>query len=286
MKKSILFLLLGVSFLSEVKAQISITAFPSTEVCEGTTVILTASGATNLWWNGNYNYGAILTVTPGATNTYTVYGVVNGVQTYANITITVHQKPTTPTFSITSNNNCGPAVLTIQNYFSPYCYLWENGDTNQVRTVFTTGTYSVTVFNDYGCSSSSSVNVTANPIPVANAGPDPLPVCLGESVVLSGITVPNANGYCWAVGNSLYYTQGISIVPPVGTNYYGSAVRVGNCWSPWDTLRVVVNPKPAQPTFTVTSNNNCGPAVLTIQNYFSPYCYLWENGDTNQVRTV
>jgi len=38
-------------------------------------------------------------------------------------------------------------------------YLWSNGDTTQTTTIYTSGDYSVTVTNEYGCKGNTNITV-------------------------------------------------------------------------------------------------------------------------------
>ncbi|WP_321515549.1 gliding motility-associated C-terminal domain-containing protein [Marinifilum fragile] len=51
-------------------------------------------------------------------------------------------------------------------------YLWSTGDTTQQIVVYSAGNYSVTVSNDYGCNDTDDINVSLNPLPVVDLGPD------------------------------------------------------------------------------------------------------------------
>ncbi len=74
---------------------------------------------------------------------------------------------------------------TLINAGSFSAYLWDDGSTGSTRTVYTSGTYYVTVTNELGCNSSDTVVLTANPVPVVDLGPFEA-LCLppGESITL------------------------------------------------------------------------------------------------------
>ena len=78
-------------------------------------------------------------------------------------------------------------------------YLWSNGATTQSITVNTSGTYSVTVTDNTGCSGTSAdVEITINPLPVPNVVVNgSLELCNNETVTLT--SDPFAS-YSWSNG--------------------------------------------------------------------------------------
>ncbi|HRF17756.1 MAG TPA: hypothetical protein PK977_06290, partial [Chitinophagaceae bacterium] len=76
-------------------------------------------------------------------------------------------------------------------------YLWSNGATTQAITVGTSGNYSVTVTNSFGCSAASAPTaVTVNPNPQATiTASGPTTFCNGGSVTL---TASAGTSYLWS----------------------------------------------------------------------------------------
>lgn len=62
-------------------------------------------------------------------------------------------------------------------------YLWQDNTTNQSRQVSTSGTYSVVVTNQFGCSGSDTVNVNIKLNPIINLGNDTT-LCEGATLTL------------------------------------------------------------------------------------------------------
>lgn len=86
-------------------------------------------------------------------------------------------------------------------------YDWSNGNTTRTITVSTTGDYSVTITNIFGCSSTSPVEHVTNFNGVANITPDgPLTFCQPGSINLSGDA--GLDTYQWSTGET---TQSISV---------------------------------------------------------------------------
>ena len=62
-------------------------------------------------------------------------------------------------------------------------YLWDDNLTTPARTVSQTGRYHVTVTATGGCKASDTINVTVNPLPIVDLGPD-REFCYGDTIVL------------------------------------------------------------------------------------------------------
>jgi gliding motility-associated-like protein len=114
-------------------------------------------------------------------------------------------------------------------------YLWTGGSTSQFLTVTTTGSYSVTVTDTAGgCSSTGSVQVNINPMPMVNLGPDTA-IC-GGSLVLDA-KYPGAI-YLWSNGDT---TRKITVTAT--GNYTVTVTAPGGCTAS-SSIFVTVYPKP------------------------------------------
>lgn len=173
-------------------------------ICAGTSVTLLASGANSYTWNNGLGAGSSKTVSPTTTTIYTVTGS-NGLACDAQqtITVTVNPNPTVP--SIIQNGN----VLSVQVAGS-YTYQWYlngnalPGQTNSTIQFSESGTYSVMITDNNGCSSySSNFNAQLNTIientdqpitiyPNPNAGS--FRVDLPEGFAFNAMTVTDTYG--------------------------------------------------------------------------------------------
>ena len=98
-----------------------------------------------------------------------------------------------------------------------------------------TFTYSVT--NGSGCTSTDAVVVTVNALPVVNAGIDQT-ICAGASVTLSGTVA----GGTWT--GPVTISNGISFTPPVGVHTFTYSVTNGSGCTNTDAVVVTVNALP------------------------------------------
>ncbi len=76
-------------------------------------------------------------------------------------------------------------------------YLWNTGATTPTLYVTESGSYNVTATNAFGCTAYDDINITINPLPVADLGPDTT-ICDGNTIVLDA-TTPFCS-YLWNTG--------------------------------------------------------------------------------------
>ncbi len=115
-----------------------------------------------------------------------------------------------------------------------------------------------------GCSSSSQMTVTVNPLPTVSAGPDAT-VCAGQSTTLNG----SGSGYSsllWTPGTGLNNASILNptATPSTTTNYTLTATSGAGCVAS-DAAMVTVTPLP-NASFTGLNSTYCttaGPATLT-----------------------
>ena len=193
--------------------QLSDTSFNSNLACaltESKTLTIKNLGQAPLVYNFTYNPVTWLTISPSA-GTIPV-GDSAQVQVFFNKTGLILGTHIT-TYTIQSNDPLRPALqitCTLQNpnlvvpvnlgpdqslcggqtvilkaggiYTS---YLWDNNSTDSTRNVTTTGTYYVNVTDNNNCTSSDTVNIIFNPLPVADAGAD-TSICYASSFIRAG----------------------------------------------------------------------------------------------------
>jgi hypothetical protein len=167
---------------------------------------------------------------------------------------------------------CGGTVL-IDAQNSGATYLWNTGATTQMITVSTSGTYDVQVTNSYGCTDSDTINITINPLPNANAGPD-VTICSGDSVMLSG------NGpfssYLWTDNVVSYNAQSVVVYPGQTTSYYYTVTDANGCANS-DTMIVIIEVIPtASFTYAIVTP---GTINFTNTSMTPPFNSVWDFGD-------
>jgi large repetitive protein len=178
-----------------------------------------------------------------------------------------------PSPVITGNTVFCPGTSTVLSTGIFNSYNWSNGATTQSITVTTAGTYTVTVSNAEGCTSSTSVT-TSNytpPAPVISGTTD---FCTGGSTVLSSSIY---NSYFWSTGAT---TQSIN-VSTAGT--FTVTVTDANGCTANTSVTTVLYPLP-NPVITGNSTICDGTPTILDAGVFA--AYNWSTGDITQTTII
>ncbi|MBU0763630.1 MAG: PKD domain-containing protein [Bacteroidetes bacterium] len=253
----------------------SLTANAGNDValCYGESTVLTAIGGAFYYWNTTETTASI-TVAPSVTTDYFVT-VSDGGSCTGTDSVTV-SVDTPPVVTITGNTVvCAgePVTLTASGGQD---YVWSTASSSATMTSypFLSTTYTVTVSNATGCTASSGVSVTVNPLPSVDAGSD-VSTC-GSPVTL---TASGGSSYMWNTGAS---TASITVNPSSTTTYYISATDINGCQGS-DSVIVTTGgtiSANAGPDRSICSGAN---AVLTASGGTS---YLWSTGESTDAITV
>jgi gliding motility-associated-like protein len=257
-------------------------------ICSGASTALSGSGGVSCSWSP-----AALVANPSACNTTTspastqVFTLTvtdaNSCTATDQVTVTVNALPQIsagPDVTICIGDSAqlgasgGVSYVWTPNNGTLSC----TGCSNPIAFPAATTTYVVTGTDANGCTSTDSVTVVVNPMPVANAGPD-VTVCNNSSAQL------NASGgttYSWqpTTGLSNPNIANPTATPPANTTYTVTVAN-GSCV---DTDTVTVNISSViTMTFTVTPptcNGSCdGEISASVSGGTGPgtYTYAWSN---------
>lgn len=249
---------------------ITATAGPSSTICSGQTVSLSASGGTTYSWsNGQTTAG--ITVTPGSTTSYSVVVSSGSCTDTAYASVTVIQTPTVSVSGTATICGGGSATLTASGGTN---YLWSTGASTASITVSptTNTTYSVMASNGT-CSDTAAVTVFVTSSLVA--GVNSVTICTGQTAVL---TASGGGNYLWSTGS----TANPISVSPASTSTYSVLVTIGTC-SATATATVVVNPitlVSAWSTTTITAGSS------TSLSATGGSTYVWSSGETTATISV
>jgi len=243
-----------------------------TEICQGSTVTLTAEGGSGYQWNTGETTQSI-EVSPDTTTTYSVEVFNNGCSDTDDVEVVVNDIPTANAGDDAEICQGSTVTLAAEGGSS---YQWNTGATTQSIEVSpdTTTTYSVEVFNN-GCSDTDEIEVVVNETPTPNAGID-LTITEGETVV---ITATGGESYIWNTGET---TPSIS-VSPLTTTEYSVEVIINNCGAT-DVVIVFVD--------ELSINADAGDDVTICQGDTATLSasggdsYLWSTGETTQTIEV
>ncbi|MBL0339543.1 MAG: T9SS type A sorting domain-containing protein [Bacteroidetes bacterium] len=258
----------------------TISASGSTNLCQGESVVLSASNGSNYLWSNGQTSQSINVSTPGS-YLVTVSSGTGCSATSAPQTVTVSAAVNA---SISAN---GPTALSPgQNVMltatGGASYLWSpGGQTTASIIVSTAGTYSATAFNASGCSNTSSpIIVTEIPIsgpPASISSNGGTAICPGETIVL---TANNGSAYVWSPGGQT--TQSISVTS--GGNYSVVVTSISGTGASTADIDITVSPVPAAPAILSTYIPN---SSFQLQAYEpTAHSYLWANGSTSQTITI
>ncbi|MBK9176886.1 MAG: gliding motility-associated C-terminal domain-containing protein [Flavobacteriales bacterium] len=236
---------------------------PNATLCDGQSLLLDVSvpGGTYLWQDGS------------TADSYTVTGPGN-----YNVTVTANNCSASDAMNISYNplppldlgpdrSLCDGETAILDATLAGATYLWQDGSNGPTFTVSGPGTYSVGVQLN-GCSSTDAVNVTYNPLPVVNLGPD-LSFCAGQQATLDA-SMPGAT-YLWSDGS----TNPTLTVSNAGT--YSVDVTVGGCTSS-DAADVSVIPLPV--VDIGPDQMICPGAFIGLDAATPGATYLWSDGST------
>lgn len=183
----------------------------------------------------------------------------------------------TATTNVTCNGgNNGTATGDGKGLNPPFTYLWApGGQTTQTATNLIAGTYTVTVTDAVGCTSTAVATIT-QPALVTMIVNTPPAICIGQSATLTATGSGGTPGYTytWSTGAT---GPSISVSPVVTTSYTVKIVDANNCPGDSQVVSVTVHPPLS---ITVTPNKAVCPGgsvnlTATGKGGDGTYTYTW-----------
>ncbi len=245
------------------------------QICNtnGSTTISIAENYSSYQWNTN---AITPTITLTQTGNYQVTVTdANGCKTSQSFTLTNYPISSA---SITGNLNICPNATTVLTASgnNASAYLWSNNSIQNAITISNSGVYSVTIDDNFGCKSTASVNVLAQPQPSVNIVGKDIICAQGGNVTLS--TNPLFSAYLWSNNATSPQTNvtnsGTFSVTVTDTN----GCKASNNFS--------INSKNVVPQITGSSSFCPGSASLLSVNEPSATSYLWSNGQTSATTSI
>ncbi|WP_207425768.1 gliding motility-associated C-terminal domain-containing protein, partial [Pedobacter sp. SYSU D00535] len=252
-------------------------------------VDITVTGGTSpytySWSNGATTED--VTGVPAGTYTLTVTDK-NGVSTTASATITepsalLAATVTSKTDVTVKGASTGAIDITVTGGTSPYTYSWSNGATTEDLTGVSVGTYTVTVTDKNGVSTTASATITEPSALLA------VTVTSKNDVTIKGastgaVTITGSGGtgpYEYKIGTGTYQSNGTFTGLPAGT--YILAVKDANgitestsvtIGEPAAALALVITAK----TDITVKGTSTGSLTVSASGGTAPYEYKIENG--------
>ncbi len=191
----------------------------ASSICLGGSTTISAVGASTYSWSPSINLssstGATVTASPTITTTYTIIGMSNGCNAEATAVVNLISAPTINLNSIDTNICLGNSVVLIAsgngtNYaWSPSTGLSATTGNTVSANPNSTTVYQVVSTIAGGCSSSSSVLVNVNALPIVNISSGNNAICVGGTVVMNAI---GAGSYTWSPSTALNIISGTQVV--------------------------------------------------------------------------
>ncbi len=300
-----------------VTATAPINAGPDVTICNGTPTTLTATGGVTYNWIAPISAaGAIQTVSPSATTTYTVNGTdAAGCTGTDTVVVTVNAIPTVN--PVTSQTLCANTATTAINFsgsIGASAYNWTNSNTAIGLGASGSGNIpSFTATNATGSAISGSIvvtptangcagtpinfSITANPVPVVN-GVSSETLCAGGATTAVNFTGSVGSAiYNWTNSNpsiGLGASGAGNIGPFTATNASVSPITgtititptANGCAGVSTNLTITVNPLPSATisgSLTVCQNDPSPAVTFTGMSGTAPYTFTYTlNGGGNQ----
>ena len=236
----------------------------TTNICSGTNVTLTATGANTYSWSNGSTANSIV-VTPTANTTYTVRG--NNSGSCFDVKSSVVNVTLTPNVTVVNQTICASGTATLQASGAT-TYSWSTGSTSNPLLVSPNSNtvYTVTGFNN-SCTNTKTVSVTIGAsITIIPSATTPT-ICAGGTV---GLSATGATTYTWLPVN--INGSALTVTPGSTTNYTVNGTNSGCNGS--SVISVSVISAPAL-VLTPSSSSVCAGGSSTINaNGYTTYTWM------------
>jgi len=265
-----------------------ITASGPTTFCAGGNVTLSApAGYTYSWSNGASTQS--ISVTQSGNYSVTVTDANGCTAASAPAQVVVNDAPDATVTVTGSRILCSGASVHLAAPAGMASYLWSNGATTSAIDPYTPGSYSVTVTNASGCSSTSTpVDVTSDPASVTIQA-DRNTVCAGSSLhITSAVTNGSALSYQWYTFGGIAIAGATSpqldVTPSSNTYYFLRVADANGCTIQSNSW--IVTSSQADATIAASGPTTfCAGGSVTLTAP-AGNTYLWSNNATTQSITV
>lgn len=263
--------------VSVITVSTAVSASSNTYCVGGSSVTLTASGATTYSWDPpaglSSTSGTSVTASPTVTTSYTLTGSTGACSSTTVVTITV---PPTVTLSIaTTNTLICPATSATLTASGANTYTWLPGAvTSSTLNVSPAGTtdYTVTGLTSDGCVTvPSTITINVAPAIVLTVTPSNTAICNGSGS--ASLTVSGATNYTWSPVNGLSNPNSASVTAnPTITTTYSIVGATGSCTSSATATVSVITVSTA---VSASSNTYCvgGPSVTLTASGATTYSW-------------
>lgn len=253
----------------------------NTNVCPGTAITLTASGANSYTWTADNSNGNTITVTVNSPTNISVNGLSSNCPATAGQFIMVNAAPD---LSVTATKTlvCENMSVTLTAQGASDSYQWSSGPvvSSAVVSPSSTSVYSVTgSFTSTGCSSTSTIEIIVFK-PVISINPVNPVACPGTVITLTASG--GTSGYSWTPGGSLFAVNTVTVGGPSSFTATAFSPTTGGLSCPGhQTVSITAFPAP-----TVAASADraeiCKGEMATI-TASGAATYTWINNNTSSV---
>ena len=255
------------------------------------------SSSNTVTWSNSISNG--VSFVPATTTNYiaTATGS-NGCVSTANVYVKVNPLPVIATNALPGTTICSGNSLTLSGSANGVNATWSGGVSNNVSFVpANSGSYTASLTDANGCSSSTSVSITVNPSVVIST-PSAATICAGANTSFS-ITATNATNYQWQedpntgtfapMSGQTSPTLNITAAAVAKNNYKYRCFASGLCSATSAAATLTVLPLPATPSISPSSTSVCAGTQVTLTAIPVGYTiaeYLWyKNGTLSNYQT-
>jgi len=191
--------------------------------------------------------------------------------------------------SVITNASCngtsdGSVIITPAGGTAPYTYTWSNGATSKDLTNVIAGSYTLTIKDNKGCTSTVGPFAVTQPVPIASTGTITNVTCNGGNTGAVSLTNPTGGTapytYLWSNAAT---SQNISAL--IAGVYSVTITDSKGCKNNLSfTITEPAAITAAAPTITNISCNgtNTGGIDITPTGGTAPYTFAWSNGTTTE----
>ena len=239
-------------------------------------------------WDANTGNQTTQTATSLAAGTYNVT-ITDGISCTKLIAVTVNSNNVNITNTTSSTiEHCassdGSASVTPTSGTSPYTYQWSNGQTTQSATGLASGSYTVTITDNNGCTGTATVSVSGTPAVTGSLNSNDATCGQNDgdaTVNVTGGTSPFNYQWDSNTGNQTSQTA-----TGLGAGSYTCTVTDANSCTNVFSVNISNSGSPSI-TNTVVTNILCngdgnGSIDITVTGGVTPYSYTWSSGATTE----
>ncbi len=246
-------------------------------VCSGSSVTFTSGGsATSYVWTAGVVSGT--PYFPGITSNYTLTGTAAGCSSIAVVGVTVIASPNAPP-AVTPTAICVGATATLSSTGATG-YTWTPGNNVFTSTVAVSppGPTTYTIVRQNGaCTTTATVGLVVNPLPLVNASASPPQICAGTGINFV-VVGPITN--TWMPGG---FTQSNFTLFPNNSTCYTVTGSNGNCTAS-AVVCITVN---TSPVISISSSTNiiCQGASVNFTANGNASAFNWLPMNTGNINT-